>query len=93
MKLLKNYWTTAQNLFVKIILSLMNTYREISFSFTFSNGSRGPAITAYLFRRSQNMNSEYDNVTLSELEHEDSTVTILTTFNCTGLQVKLFSLV
>nr|AIW06471.1 putative isopenicillin-n-synthase [Beroe abyssicola] len=34
-----------------------------------------------------NMNSEFDNVTLSELEHEDSTVTILSTFNYTGLQV------
>nr|AIW06473.1 putative isopenicillin-n-synthase [Beroe forskalii] len=33
------------------------------------------------------MNSAVDNVTLSELEHEDSTVTILTTFNYTGLQV------
>nr|AIW06457.1 putative isopenicillin-n-synthase [Bathocyroe fosteri] len=32
------------------------------------------------------MNSLHDNVTLSELEHEDSTVTILSTFNYTGLQ-------
>nr|AIW06466.1 putative isopenicillin-n-synthase [Velamen paralellum] len=32
------------------------------------------------------MNSKYDNVALSELEHEDSTVTVLTTFNYTGLQ-------
>nr|AIW06470.1 putative isopenicillin-n-synthase [Thalassocalyce inconstans] len=32
------------------------------------------------------MLSKYDAVPLTELEHEDSTVTILTTFNYTGLQ-------
>nr|AIW06467.1 putative isopenicillin-n-synthase [Lampocteis cruentiventer] len=31
-------------------------------------------------------NSKYDKVPLTELEHEDSTVTILATFNYTGLQ-------
>ena len=41
----------------------------------------------------QNMNSEFDNVTLSELEHEDSTVTILSTFNNTGLQVRYVLLI
>nr|AIW06474.1 putative isopenicillin-n-synthase [Haeckelia rubra] len=34
----------------------------------------------------EKMNSAFDNVTLSELEHEDSTVTVLATFNNTGLQ-------
>jgi len=37
-------------------------------------------------RRTENMNSVYDGVALSELEHEDSTVTVLSTFNYTGLQ-------
>ena len=34
------------------------------------------------------MNSVYDGVALPELEHEDSTVTVLSTFNYTGLQVR-----
>ena len=53
---------------------------SIAFSSSLTITSQSPRIN-------QNMKSEYDNVTLSELEHEDSTVTILTTFNCTGLQV------
>nr|AIW06462.1 putative isopenicillin-n-synthase [Dryodora glandiformis] len=42
----------------------------------------------YPLRKSSNpgSNSRHDNVTLTELEHEDSTVTILATFNYTGLQ-------
>ena len=51
-----------------------------------------PRLTDSLhFSVNEKMNSVYDDVTLSELEHEDSTVTVLATFSNPGLQVILLN--